>query len=237
MRLITLFQIQDQRWVSNYYVPTDLSLTYLKETLCTPGPDGTHAFHWVYQLSWQCVLCKTVDVDAEMHTNSEINLLSRSVKSSMAESINVVQNESIRKRTCSKCHQRKLVKRKTTTPPMILHFTYPTNDANGYLDLPPYLERHVTLDDVHYDLIGAIYGDGNHFVFRYYVNGRVFECDGTQRSTEAPDVQEAVSVLINEPYEEEFAGHLMGRKKNSRDTVRRGKKIVDVFYYKRNPLV
>ena len=234
-RLIALFQIEDERWVRNDYVPTDLSLTYLKETLCAPGPDGTHAFNWVYQLSWQCGVCNAVELDEKLHTNCEIALLVRSVKSSMAESINVVQNESVRKSTCRKCHKQKRVRRVTKIHPMILHFSYPTHAANGCLDLPPHLERHVMLDDVHYDLVGATYGDGTHFVFRYYLNGKVFECDGAHR--DASGVQVAISVEIDEPYEDALAGHLMGRKRTSYDTVRRGKKIVDVFYYKRNPLV
>ena len=132
-RLIALFKVQDARWMCNAYVPTDLTLEYLKETLCTPGPDGFSAFHWVYQLTWKCGPCNITDVDTQLHTNREVALLVRTVKSSMEESINAVLSDCVRRRICSRCQTHKQVKRVTMTHPMILHFCYPTNDGNGYL--------------------------------------------------------------------------------------------------------
>jgi hypothetical protein len=55
----------------------------------------------------------------------------------------------------------------------ILHLTYPTKDTNGHLDIPDFLDKEITIDGICYDIVGAVYGDGYHFIFRYYHDGKV----------------------------------------------------------------
>ena len=222
-QLMALFQIVDLRWTNNQPVSTDLPLSYLKSELSTRGINGMNAFDWSYRVSWQCTTCNTVEVHST-RTNSEIAFTPRMVNESIDESIRMVQHEPLRRRQkCSGCDQDKEIVSTTETYPTILTLVYPTAEGNGPLDLPPYLAPHLQLDGVTYALRGATYGDGNHFIFRYYVNGKVFECDN----------HDGFSVEIPEPFEEAFAGHLIGGGTGTEASARsfRGK-IVDVFYYK-----
>ena len=62
--------------------------------------------------------------------------------------------------------------------PHILYMTYPIPDSNSVLEIPLFLEKKVIIDEVFYDLVGAVFGDGSYFIFRYISNGKVYEADG-----------------------------------------------------------
>jgi hypothetical protein len=91
------------------------------------------------------------------------------------------------------------------------------------------------IDGIYYDVVGAVYGDGYHFLFRYYHNGKVYEAD---RMLEHPTsahkrkIRAALSQEIHGPYESSLAGHI-GWKLDNNKLKNDGEKIVDVYYTKR----
>ena len=105
---------------------------------------------------------------------------------------------------------------------------------NYDIQVPDYLDREVIVDEILYAIVGAVYGDSSHFVFRYYYDDKFFEADGMQKhSTSSYNSvkRSAVSKVINEPYEKALAGHIdWNYDKNGVKTG--GKKVADVYYMK-----
>ena len=62
--------------------------------------------------------------------------------------------------------------------PNIMRLSYPAPNKNEEVDLPEFFDEKIITDNVVYDLVGAVYGDGGHFVFRYLRDGKVYEADG-----------------------------------------------------------
>ena len=122
-----------------------------------------------------------------------------------------------------------------TDTPIILHLSFLTRAGYEIVRIPEYLDKEVSIDNVNFDIIGATYGSGSHFKFRYYFNGKVYEADGMRKhSTSRPSkiVREAVSIEIKEPYESALAGHIGWILTSERIKVQ-GYKICEVFYMKR----
>jgi hypothetical protein len=82
---------------------------------------------------------------------------------------------------------------------LIFHF------CKGDQELPLYCDKEIKLDGVFYDIIGAIYGNGSHFIARHLHDGNIFESDGYRKHVSSRGgsctVLEALSVEIKEPYE------------------------------------
>jgi hypothetical protein len=79
-----------------------------------------------------------------------------------------------------------------------------------------------------------VYGDGYHFLFRHYHDGKVYVA---YRMVEHPTsnrrrkFRAALSEEIHEPYETSLAGH-SGRKLNAKRMKANVKKIIDVYHTK-----
>jgi hypothetical protein len=97
------------------------------------------------------------------------------------------------------------------------------------------LEKEIAIDGTCYDFVGAVYGDGYHFIFRYHHNGKVYEADGMAKyptSNHHRKIRAALSKEIHGSYESSLARHI-GCKLNAEKMKVDGKKIVDVYYTKR----
>jgi hypothetical protein len=117
--------------------------------------------------------------------------------------------------------------RKTIVFPYILN-------ANRHLDIPNFLEKEITTDGTCCDIVGAVYGDDNHFLFRYCHNGKIYEADGIVEhptSNHHREITAASSKEIHGQYELSLAGHI-GWKLNARKTKVNEKTIVDVHHTK-----
>jgi hypothetical protein len=92
----------------------------------------------------------------------------------------------------------------------------------------------IVLNNKMTDIVGAVYGDNNHFIFRYVCDGNVYEADGMLQhtlSTKDVVIRVAQSVLIDEPYELAMAGRIACRMRKNIKVG--GKVVVDVFYIRR----
>jgi hypothetical protein len=159
----------------------------------------------------------------------------RKTKITLQGSIESFIADSVRSKICSPCNEACHILGETLVYPYILHLTYPTRDANGHLDIPDFLEKEITIDGTCYDIVGAVYGDGYHFLFRYHHDGKVYEADGMAEhptSNHHRKIRAALSKEIHGPYESSLAGHISW-KFNAKKIKVDGKKIVDVYYTKR----
>lgn len=68
--------------------------------------------------------------------------------------------------------------RETIIRPNILHLIYPPKDYNEDFDLPNFVDEEIIIEDVVYDLVGAVYGNGSHFFFRFIKDEKVYEAHG-----------------------------------------------------------
>jgi len=93
--------------------------------------------------------------------------------------------------------------------------------------LPAFLEREINFDGIKDDIVGATYGNGSHFIFRYVNGPEVFEADGMHRDSDG--VRSALSVPTNEDYEISLPGELT----NSSGRRGRNYRINDVYYRQR----
>ena len=162
--------------------------------------------------------------------------MARSSKFSVQESLNTYVEDSIRTIICAKCEQKNSIRRETITHPTILHLLYPSEDQNGVVDIPVYLEKEITLDDVYYDLVGSAYGDGGHFFFRFLKDDKVYEADGMVMSAQLinrKNVRAALSKELPGNHEETLAGHINFKLNIVNVLTIKGQKIVDVYYLKR----
>ena len=218
-RLIEQFQIIDGPWTRHEPISTCMVTSYLKNKLSSPAYDGVKAFDWVHKDTWACNTCNDPVVESpHLTTSNSMVFFPSTTNESVKQSMERVYRAG-KKKKCDKCGGEKQNSCNTVTPPMILHLEYVGTDRHGPVYLPPHMERNVDLQGVQYELRGATYCDGKHFLFRYYVNDKVFECDDISIG------RDAVSVEIEQPFEVALAGVLTEEK-------RHGMMIHEVFYYK-----
>ena len=89
---------------------------------------------------------------------------------------------------------------------------------------PKYLKKEITIQNVKYDIVGATYGNGSHFVFRYFDDNKVFEADGMRKSVRSSPnliIREAISIEIRMLYELALAGRIAGKTVNDVYYIRR----------------
>jgi hypothetical protein len=235
-----LMQIDREDFRNHEFVGTDLISVYMKSKLCTQidvntGHPSSITFGWSYNVSWFCVACNQRIDDTKPHINHDVTLLERHTKDSVQLSLDTNLQESIRPIYCKRCQKKTVVVRETTQFPNILHLTFPSADGNGYIPLPNHLDKEVIIEGVNFDIIGATYGNGAHFFFRYIHDGKIYEADGMQKhstSTDFRTVRAAEGIEVKEPYEKALAGHI-NWKINRQNIKIGGQKICDVFYLKR----
>lgn len=91
--------------------------------------------------------------------------------------------------------------------------SYPSAVWSGkYNEIPTVVDREVTVDEVIYDLVGAVYG-----VTRYCRDGKVFEDDGMAQHSSSTKHKKRRAAL--------FAGHIGGKIG--------GKRVTDIYYTRR----
>ena len=98
-----------------------------------------------------------------------------------------LSEDNVKSPDCSFCNNKTNRKRNVTDSPIILHLSFLTRAGYEIVRIPEYLDKEVSIDNVNFDIIGATYGSGSHFKFRYYFNGKVYEADGMRKhSTSRP---------------------------------------------------
>ena len=66
-----------------------------------------------------------------------------------------------------------------------------------------YIDKSLILEGTKYDLVGVVYGDDEHFIFRYILDDNIFEADGMHfHELKAPKILKfsAESVYITNNY-------------------------------------
>ena len=67
-----------------------------------------------------------------------------------------------------------------------------------------YIDKSLILEGTTYDLVGVVYGDDGHFLFRYILNDNIYEADGMHlHELKVPRIRRfsAESVYITNNYE------------------------------------
>jgi hypothetical protein len=98
--------------------------------------------------------------------------------------------------------------------------------------IPNFLRKEI--DGTWYDMVRAVYGDGYHFLFRHYHDGKVNVAYGMVEhptSNHHRKIRAELSEEIYGPYESSLAGH-SGWKLNARRVKAHWKKIINVYHIK-----
>jgi hypothetical protein len=229
----SIFQIGDERYKEGQFVELGLFHDYIQKELYLLQPDkNCSTFHWTYKVVWVCQSCEAKDEDEKVNVRNNVTVEIRNCQTTVQGSLDAFLSGSIRKKFCPECYRETKISRKTIMHPNVLHLTYLSNGLNGELHLPDFLEKVLIIDGEFYDIVGASYGNGLHFIFRYYCDGKVFEADGMVEhptSTMRRKRRAALSWEIKEPYEIALAGHInytIGKNKIKIG----GTKIIDVYY-------
>ena len=223
-RLFELFKITDENWVSRKQSYLNLTIDYLKKSLCVGGGvDGCHVFDWRYEQSWFCGKCKKNSGERTI-TTSEIVLLTRDFRNTVNESLrNLVQESARGTRTCSLCNDRLRIHRRTLSYPMVLHLSYEASGVHPQPGLPNHLDKVVDFDGKPFDIVGATYYGNSHVKFRYVLHPNVYELE----EGPSPDLGDrATSIEIQGDYENALPGSFS-------DEGEVNYQIHDVFYRRR----
>lgn len=245
-KLRALFKINDARWNSRNSVEVMLVTDFLKEKLTAFHANGEESlFQWVFKVYWVCKPCgiqtchkydhgnyKGTDI---IHRRDNIAFQARSCKFTVHESIEHFLADSVRNISCEKCMSPCTIFRETITHPYILHVSYPFLGKGALVDLPNFVEEELSIGEVVFDLVGVVYGDGIHFVFRFLKDGKVYEADGMQHHSTSKHkkiVRSALSREILGCHKISLAGHIDWSINKDNELVD-GRKIVDIYYLKR----
>jgi hypothetical protein len=233
-----MFDIDDENYKHRHHVETELVHKFIQNHLRVDLIDHDDStFNWIYTSDQICPNC---DKNLEskpgfMHTQHCLKLPDVCTTSSptVQKSINDIFSD-INFLICESCNVNGAMVLETIKYPNVLHIVYAPPLKNCLAHTPLFLQQEIILNNEIYDIVGAVYGDNTHFIFRYLCNGKVYEADGMGQHTMSTrdDVKRvAQSVLIDEQYELAMAGRI-GCKMRKKIKVG-GKQVVDVFYIKR----
>ena len=224
--LFSLFHVDNINWKRHNFVQTELTFGYLKTVLFVPPSNiNDSLFTWRFEITWHCPSCEKCIGAPNYHSMNEIGFFNQGCTSSVDDTIQKILNESVMKKFCHTCIVRLAIRRRTFAYPTVLHLCYFTgaHEGNGVAELPAFLDREIQFDGIQYTLVGATYGNGSHFIFRYVIGSEVFEADGLQRDYDG--VRSAISVPLNEDNKISFPGEIINSSGRGRNY-----KINDVYY-------
>ena len=245
-KLRDLLEINDGRWKRRESVEVLLITDFLKNNLSAIHTNGEESLlQWVFKVHWLCEPCGTqtcqkhaygnyINTD-QIHKRDNIAFMPRSSKFTVHDSIGHFLSDTVRNRSCDKCMLPCTIFRETIIHPYILHLSYPFLGKGVKVDLPHFVDEELLIEEVVYDLVGVIYGDGFHFVFRFLKDGKVYEADGMQQHSTSKHkkiVRSALSREIPGCHKISLAGHIDWELNVEKELVE-GKKIVDIYYLKR----
>jgi hypothetical protein len=245
-RFLKLFKIKDKRWQINSSVELRLITDYLKSDLSAVHPNGEESLlEWVFKTYWVCEKCgaKTCQKynygpekgEDYIHKRDNVLFLMRSSKFTVQESIDAVLSESTLTRVCENCMIPCTILRESLLHPIILHLSYPFGGVGVVVDMPTFIEEVVIVEEIVYDLVGVVYGDGLHFFFRFLKNNKVYEADGMQYHSTSSNIRKVRAALSRELpgcHKQSLAGHI-DWEINEGKVILAGKKVADLYYLKR----
>lgn len=188
-KLRALFKINDDRWRNRESVEVLLITDYLRKYLTGFHANGEESLlQWVFKVYWECKSCGTrichqhaygeyMNTDL-IHRRDNIAVLARSRSYTVHGSIEHFLLDTTRNKSCQNCMSPCTIFRETIMHPYILHVSYPFLGPGVEVDLPNFVEEELFLEEVFYDLVGVVYGDGYHFVFRFLKDAKVYEAVG-----------------------------------------------------------
>ena len=211
----------------------DLNLItdYMKDKLFVLQADSQYStFQWSFIVSWVCEHCDIKYNDDTVTIRDNITFMAKLGTFTVQDTLDNFLITSVRHRYCEICDKKTKVERETIAHPNIMHLSYPAANKNGVVDIPVFLDEVIITEGVVYNLIGAVYGDGGHFVFRYLRDGKVYEADGMDThptSTYHKKIRAALSREITGPSRISLAGII-----NYKDKNYEGKQAIDIYYMK-----
>ena len=146
-KLIKVFALEDKRYKNRDFIEV-LSITdFLKERLSVAVARGTDSlFQWIFKLYWKCETCGNKVFSEHLHRRDNILFMATSAKFNVQDSLKAFLRESVRVRICTICEVQTLIVRETIKHPIILHLSYPSQDWEGNLDLPHFLEKELVIE-------------------------------------------------------------------------------------------
>jgi hypothetical protein len=233
-RFVVLFsdlKKKDPKFLRDF-ISTDLITTHLdSHHIYDPmNYREQYTFQYKYGTSQYCDKCILTVPDEKSHRTNEIMIPEDYYKESIQESLNdFLERDLLRPAKCQICSNITKTIRRDTEVPNILRLKF----CRGIKELPMYCDKEIKLDDVLYEIVGAIYGSGSHFITRYLHDGKVFESDGMRECASSGGgfrtVMEALSGEIEEPYEIAMGGRIEYLRKRQTHKCR----MSDVYYIRR----
>ena len=210
-----IFQgILDEDYQNNGYVELRIINTYLEDNLYTKNVENAEApalLHWNIRITQLCSVpgCNLHNtlVKNELRSIGEFELppipdnVTETIQSVLIEQ--VISSYSLQK--CDLCDKILRTTITTITLPYVIKLRYPVIQShNSHLYRMQYIDKSLILDGTTYDLVGVVYGDNEHFLFRYILNDNIYEADGMHlHELKAPRIRRfsAESVYITNNYE------------------------------------
>ena len=184
-----IFQgVLDEDYQNNEFVELRIMNTYLEDQLYTKDVANTEApalLHWNIQITQLCKVsgCNLhkIVVKNELRSVGEYELppipynIANTIQSVLIEQ--VTSSYSLQK--CDLCREILDTTVTTVTLPHVIKLCYPLiKSHNNLLYKLQYIDESLVLENTKYDIVGAIYGDDEHFFFRYILGDNIYEADG-----------------------------------------------------------
>ena len=235
--LIKLFQIQKQSFINREYIELDFIFSHLNDYLCSSNSNWTTStIKWKYNLMKKCLKCNT-NIIHQVDCIDRLQILH--LFPTVQETIDNYLLDQYIKIYCLICDTVTEPSINTIIHPNVLHIMINITTiqlTSSKKNCPFFLDKFITVDNVIYDILGAIYGDGTHFVYRYIYKNMVYECDGmeTHAMCSSSNLRRAaLSVLIDEPYETAMSYYISLKNKNGQRSSSSFRQPMDIYYLKR----
>ena len=138
--------------------------------------------------------------------------------------------------TCNTCGTLLKIGIQMTVMPNIIIIMMPTleKSTKKFYKIKK-LDNEITFNIITYDLFGAVYGDGVHFIFRYIFDNDVYEADGMQKhylSDETTSRLSAESLYVTRDHDVGLSFILSTKRIGTKN-----KQATDIYYRKRQSTV
>lgn len=231
--------IKTKEYINRSTICTTTIHDYINESLyeIIENINNTHStFHMSYKVGGKCVPCnRRYCIHQSTNNTMDLGQLNKSV-TSIQELIQIYFKEPHKKMTCMTCSTLLKIDINMTVMPNIIIVMMPTleKSTKKFYNIKK-LDNEITFNNITYDLFGAVYGDGVHFIFRYIYDNDVYEADGMQKhylSDETTSRLSAESLYVTRDHDVGLSFILSTKRIGTKH-----KQATDIYYRKRQSTV
>ena len=231
--------IKTKEYINRSTIFTTTMHDYIDESLYQriENRQNEHStFHMSFNVDGYCVPCDRIYYIHQSTNNTmDFGQLTNSV-TSIQELVEIYFKEPHKAMTCKTCRTLLKIDIQMTVMPNIIIIMMPTleKSTKKFYNIKK-LDNEITINNITYDLFGAVYGDGVHFIFRYIFDNDVYEADGMQKhylSDETTSRLSAESLYVTPDHDVGLSFILSTKRIGTKN-----KQATDIYYRKRQSTV